>query len=237
MPWRTVPLNQGHMATDLSIYGCLTNRANRHLRCFARAPAPDASIPAVLRPLADRPDVAVLHSARCVCCKKQKVYLEGGGKVYTCSCCRAHLATRDHVVSEVRTVVPTFIDNFLARDRDRRHMLSWVFLRTLPHAFHSFMCSGCTVRVLQGGTIVYGLPQFRELSVRCSVRCNKRGELFFVCVCLVFPSKTARHRTLFSPRPAYNSMSWSITSGDCRLTLYCSVSMDTAGARFCLSVV
>lgn len=30
-----------------------------------------------------------------------QVYLEGGGLVYTCSTCRAHLATRDHVVSEV----------------------------------------------------------------------------------------------------------------------------------------
>ncbi|CAN0439487.1 unnamed protein product, partial [Ectocarpus fasciculatus] len=30
----------------------------------------------------------------------QLVYLEGGHSVYTCSMCRAHLATRDHVVSE-----------------------------------------------------------------------------------------------------------------------------------------
>lgn len=31
----------------------------------------------------------------------QHVYLEGGTAIYTCSMCRAHLATRDHVVSEV----------------------------------------------------------------------------------------------------------------------------------------
>ncbi|CAN0004438.1 unnamed protein product [Ectocarpus sp. 8 AP-2014] len=31
---------------------------------------------------------------------KKLVYLEGGHSVYTCSMCRAHLATRDHVVSE-----------------------------------------------------------------------------------------------------------------------------------------
>jgi len=33
----------------------------------------------------------------------QQVYLEGGNAIYTCSMCRAHLATRDHVVSEVKT--------------------------------------------------------------------------------------------------------------------------------------
>lgn len=32
----------------------------------------------------------------------QRLSLERGGAVYTCSVCRIHLATRDHVVSEVR---------------------------------------------------------------------------------------------------------------------------------------
>ncbi|CAM9125517.1 unnamed protein product [Sphacelaria rigidula] len=49
------------------------------------------------------PAVVVAAKASRSCGKTsrgKKVYLEGGGKVYTCACCRAHLATRDHVVSE-----------------------------------------------------------------------------------------------------------------------------------------
>lgn len=45
---------------------------------------------------------------------KKHVYLEGGSAVYTCTVCRAHLATRDHVVSEVRREIVDW-ENFGSR--------------------------------------------------------------------------------------------------------------------------
>ncbi|CBJ29004.1 conserved unknown protein [Ectocarpus siliculosus] len=91
--------------------GAVARRAGEGVRVLPPPPPPAVVAPSVEVAAGDRQEGAGAAAAAAVVpvsgsvagkasSAKKLVYLEGGHSVYTCSMCRAHLATRDHVVSE-----------------------------------------------------------------------------------------------------------------------------------------